>query len=184
MLADATIEAINKHGEYYARAAAFDGRPRERMVALGVADELFFRLYPHHYRALQVVRVAAQLGRAMNARRGPLQRCESRTVGLLTRVLTDAVQCGDLELTGPSRPEEVAFSVWALVFGTRALMNTAAATRQLGIEDGFAVTHETAALLFDALNWRPLCSEWDYSQTRTRVRREIFGDEWPHTTAA
>lgn len=184
MLADSTIRALNKYTEFCEEAARFAGRPRERMVALGEADELFFRLFPHHYRALQVVRVTSQLGKAIYRRREVLQRCESRTVGMLTGVVNEAIAAGDLELNSPQRPDDVAFSVWALVFGTRALMNSAIATHQLGIEEGYAVAHETATLLFDALNWRPLSEEWDYHQTRKRIREELFADTWPTTQAA
>jgi hypothetical protein len=184
MLADNTLRAINTYADLCERAAAYPGRPRERMVALGEADELFFRLFSHHYRALQVVRVASQLGRSVHRRREPLQRCESRTAGLLSQVIADAVACGDLEMLPNQRSDDLAFSVWALVFGTRALMATTVATRQLGIEDGYPVALDAAGLLFDALGWRPLSDEWDYMHTRNRIRTEIFDKEWSQASAA
>ena len=58
MLAESTIRSLNKHAEFCQRAVTLRGRPRELMVALGEADELFFRLYPQHYRALQLVRLS------------------------------------------------------------------------------------------------------------------------------
>ena len=184
MLADDTLRAINKYAEFCERAATFPGRPRERMIAFGEADAVFFRLYPHHYRALQVIRVASQLSGAVSRRREPLHRCESRTVGLLNRVVADAVACGDLAMPPEQRPNDLAFTVWALVFGTRALMGTTLATRQLEIEDGYAVALESAGMLFDALGWRPLSQEWDYTCTRRRIRTETFGKEWSQACAA
>jgi hypothetical protein len=121
MLADSTLQILNQYAHFCERAICFEGRPRERMVALGEADELYFRLYPHHYRALQIVRVAAQLGREVNTRREFLQRCESRTVRMITLVVHDAIVCGDLSLLTPQRPEELAFSVWAMVFWCASL---------------------------------------------------------------
>jgi hypothetical protein len=184
MLANSTINALEKHTEFFERAARFRGFARERMVALGEADELYHRLYPHHYRALQVIRVSAQLVKSVYRAREPLQRCESRTVALLTQIVNAAVADGALVLRAPQRPEELSFSMWALVFGTRALMNTAVATHQLAIEDAGAVARDTAGMLFDALGWRPLTSEWDYELTRRRVRAEIFEEEWPSEVAA
>ena len=184
MLAEATIRALNKHAEFCQKAAAFSGRPRERMLAFGEADELFFRLYPHHYRALQHVRVASQLGRKVQPRRDRLRRCESRVMSLLTGVIRDAITAADLEMATPRSPEALAFSVWALTFGTRALMNTAVASSQLGIEDGFGTVCEVSNLLFDALDWRPLSGEWDYQETRSRIRTELFGREWTDASAA
>jgi hypothetical protein len=174
MLAEQTIRAMNSYSEFYERAASVSGRTRERMVALGEADELFFRLYPHHYRALQTVRVASQLHATAAPRQEPWRRCESRAVALLSRVIRDALTEGDLELSSARRPEDLAFSIWALAFGTRALMNTAVATQQLGIEDGYAIARDSVSLLFDALGWRPLACEWDYEKTRARVRDDLF----------
>ena len=35
----------------FEQGATFDGRTRERMVALGEAYDLFVRLYPHHFQS-------------------------------------------------------------------------------------------------------------------------------------
>jgi hypothetical protein len=184
MLVEKTVGALQKFAEFYERAAAFRGRPRERMVALGEADELFYRLYPHHYQALQIVRVAAQTGHPHHRHGGPLRRCESRAVRLLSCVVMDAIAERDLKLSSSQQVDDLVFSVWALVFGTRALMGTLTAQRQLGIADGYAVSSDTSELLFDALGWRPLSDEWDYERTRQRVRTQIFAAEWPAESAA
>lgn len=184
MLAKHTEKALDHRARLYAQAAAFPGRPRERLVAVGEADELFFRLYPHHYRALQVVRVAAPLTCATGPSTGPLQRCEKRVVGLVREIILAGLDTGDLVLHEPKQPDNVAFSVWALVFGARALMNTPTVTRELGINDGFAVARETIDLLCDGLTWRPLSVEHNYQTTRSRVWKEVFAADWPQAPAA
>lgn len=184
MLADATLRALDQHVILYERARHFDARPRERMLALGEADELFFRLHPQHYRALQTIRVAAQLSGAAGPHREAARRCESRALTLLTEVIRDAIRCGDLPWRIPSRPAEMAFSLWALAFGTRALMDTSVARNQLGVTDGYGNALATAQLLFDALGWLPLSTEWDYEATRARIRTELFPDEWRAVPAA
>jgi hypothetical protein len=184
MLAKHTEKALDRRAEFYEQAAAFPGRPRERLVAVGEADEFFFRSYPHHYRALQVVRVAAPLTRATNPSVGPLQRCEKRIVGLLRDIVLAALDSGDLVLHDPRQPDNVAFSVWALVFGTRALMNTPTVTRELCINDAFTVARETMDLLCDGLAWQPLSDRHDYQATRSRVWKEVFAADWPQSPAA
>jgi hypothetical protein len=184
MLAEATLRALDQHVILYERAVHFDARPRERMLALGEADELFYRLHPQHYRALQTIRVAAQLSEVAGPHREVARRCESRMMTLVTGVIRDAIEVGDLPWRQPPNPAELAFSVWALAFGTRALMDTSVARTQLGIQDG----HDTAVwigqLLFDALGWAPLTTEWDYAATRERIRIELFPDEWRAVSAA
>ncbi len=178
MLAKETLKTISKQAELLGRAATFEGRPREQIVALGEAEEVFFRLYPCHYRALQVVRVASQLAKVAVKRQQAIERCENRLISSLMKVLRQAICRGDLQLVSLHRAEEVAFVLWALAFGTRALMDTTVATGQLGITDSFQVTRQTLDMLLDSLGWQPLSSQWDYQQTRRRIRLELFSAEW------
>lgn len=164
--------------EFFERAAAFQGTSRERLVALGEAEELYFRLFPHHYRALQTLRVASELGKVIGDQQDPALRCESRLLAIVMRVMKDAIQDGDLEFREGQGPGELAFTLWALSFGMRALMDTRVATRQLGVEDGFKTSRQMTGSLLDALGWRPVSSEWDYDLTRRRVRQELFAREW------
>jgi hypothetical protein len=176
MLVHRTLRALNVLTDLFERAASFDGRPRERLLALVEAEEMFFRLHPYHYRALQLIRIASQLARPPG-RRDTLARCESRRIALLTTIIGDAVRTNDLVLGLERRPEDLAFILWSLAFGTRALMSTQVAVSQLGICDGFETARGFADDLMDALGWRPLACDWDYEQTRMRVRRELFPEQ-------
>ncbi len=164
--------------EFFERAAGIQGCPRERLVALGEAEELYFQLFPHHYRALQTIRVASQLGKAVGDQQDPALRCESRLLAIVMSIMKDAMQKGDLHLREGQGPGELAFTLWALSFGTRALMDTRVATRQLGVRDAFLNSRQTTDLLLDALGWRPLNSEWDYASTRRHIRENVFKSEW------
>ncbi len=177
MLLEATIRALSEQARLFEKAATFPGRPRERIVALSEAEDVFFRLHPYHYRAMQVIRVASQLSKAATRRRDVLRKCENRLVSLLMNVIGDAVRVGDLRFAGLRRPEELAFTLWALAFGTRALTDTAVTTAHLGIQDGLETSRAVVHTLLDALGWQPLSNEWDYDRTRERVRAELFAEE-------
>ena len=176
MLVHTTLRALSVLTELFERAASFEGRPRERLLALAEAEELFFRLHPYHYRALQLIRIAAQVAQPP-VRRDSLARCESRRIALLTDVIRDAVRANDLVFGTDRRPEDLAFTLWSLAFGTRALMNTQVAISQLGICNGFETARGFADDLMDALGWRPLACHWDYERTRARIRRELFPEQ-------
>ena len=179
MLVEGTLRSLAKLMEFLDRASRYDGRPRERAVALQEADELYYRLYPGHYLALQLIRAASHLNRRITDRRTvPVQRCESRFVSLLLTILGEALRTGDLVLSGARTAEEVAFSLWALALGTRTLMNARLASRTLDVEGGIVLAREATELLMDALHWRPLSNEWDYEQTRRRIRQTLFAEEW------
>lgn len=177
MLAEDTLKSLCKQVVLFERAAAFQGRSREKVVALGEAEELFFRQYPHQYRALQTIRVASQLGRLTASREDPIYRCESRLISFLMSIILEALRSGDLQLRGRQRPSELAFTMWSLAFGARALMDTGVATHQLGIEDGFRVAKDATEVLLDALGWAPLSNEWNYEGTRHRIRHVLLAGE-------
>lgn len=92
-------------------------------------------------------------------------------------IINDAVRSGDLVFGVERRPEDLAFILWSLAFGARALMNTVAATSQLGIQDGFETARSFADDLMDALGWQPLARTWDYERTRIRIREELFPEQ-------
>lgn len=177
MLSDMTLKTLGRQIELFERAAAYKAFPRLKVVALSEAEEMCFRLYPHHYRALQTIRISSQLGKPGVKVQDPFQKCESRLISLLVDVILDAVRFGDLELRKPQQPAEMAFSIWSLAFGTRALMDSRITTGQLGIEDGLAVNRDMTNLLLDALGWRPLSNEMDYEMLRRAVQRDLFADE-------
>jgi hypothetical protein len=178
MWAEATLKSLCQQIELFERAAAFEGRPRERMVALGEAEELYFRLRPHHYRAIQAVRVVSQMGKVGSRREDYCQHCESRLISLLMHILLDGVQSGDLRLRDGQRPEELAFTIWVIAFGARALMDSRVATLQLGVGDGVQIAGDMTTVLLDALGWQPLSTETDYRVLRQRIRSELFAKEW------
>lgn len=178
VLVEVTLRALSLQVELFERAAHWAVRPRERLVAMGEAEEIFFRLYPYHYRALQVIRTAGQLGKSGMKNRDMLRQCESRLTTLVMEVIRDGIRAGDLTMPASMGPESVAFGLWSLAFGTRALMDTVVATTQLGIADGFEAARSFTHVLLDGLDWKPLSTEWDYEQTRQRVLRELFSSEW------
>lgn len=122
--------------------------------------------------------ISSQLGRVAYGKEDPLYRCESRLISLLMNVILEALDNGDLRLRDHQGPSELAFTLWSLAFGARALMDTGVATRQLGIEDGFRAARNASDLLLDALNWRPLSGESDYASVRAEIRRCLFASEY------
>jgi hypothetical protein len=177
MWAESTLKSLRRRIEMIERASAFRGRPRERMLAMGEADELYFRLYPHHYRAMQTVRIASQLGRSVPGREDAIEQCEKRLIALLSDVIGDGLRDGDLWLGTTRSAGELAFTIWAMAVGTRSLMDSKVVMWRLGVEDSLRLARETTDILLDAIGWRPLSDEWDYVATRERIARELFAAE-------
>jgi AcrR family transcriptional regulator len=177
VIAAVTIQTFETRIYLIERAATFSGRPRERMVALGEADELFFRLYPDYLRAQQIIRIGSLLAKTSDERLATIQAQRSRMLGIATGVIRDGVAQGDLNLPPGMTAEEMAFGLFSLVLGGRTLTGSRSELSVLGMVDPFRTIRQTTFLLLDGFGWRPLTTEWDYERTLRRVRQEVFPQE-------
>jgi hypothetical protein len=178
-----TLEALAKQVELFERAAAYAGYPREKLVALGEAEELYFRMHPRHYMAQQTMRMATQIGRLVRMGEDPFGHSDRCLISLLMRITLEELRGGGLRLRDQHRPTELVFTLWSLASGTRSLIGTGVINRQLGVNNGFNVARDATEMLLDALGWMPLSHEWDYEETRKRIRQELFGKEWDQVQA-
>src|SRR4051812_34099941 len=49
LVAALAVQSVKYRAELFDRANTLSGHPRERMFAIGVADEMFARLHPQYY---------------------------------------------------------------------------------------------------------------------------------------
>jgi AcrR family transcriptional regulator len=163
----------------FARAATFEGRPRERFMALGMADELFGQLYPHHYRSELIIKMADLEERASFERREAIHLLENGCLARVTTIVEDAVAQGDLTLDPPMTPNEIVYAAFVYVIGMQTTtLNFRPILQDLGIADPMASFRRNMHALLDGFGWRPLLTEWDYDLTMTRIAREVFPNEW------
>ena len=110
-------ETLARRTEMFARAAAFTGRSRERMVAMGVAYQLYVRLHPDHSDLEQIVGAPSIWEKTSPEAREKMQACKGRCIGIIDGVIRDAIAQGDLELPEPVTPDDLRFGLWALARG-------------------------------------------------------------------
>jgi len=154
----------------FERAATYPGRPRERMLAMGVAAALFGERHPLHFRSEQTVLVTVR-EKVSADRQTELRGWEARCMGIACGVVRDGVACGDLDLPAGHTAEELAFGLWIMSYGLFAFQacHRGSASPHLGLSDPLETTRKNQQLLLDGYGWRPLTSEWDYAATRAGV---------------
>lgn len=172
------VESSEQRLALMARARTFQGRPRERIVALALADELFVRLYPHYFRSELVIHMAGLEGRASAGRREAMTRQDQCVAAWLKEIVQEAVAARDLPEASIATAGNVAFALFSLAIGTHmCVVNFPHVVEQLGVISPQDALKDNAQALLDGLGWRPLRSEWDYTLTHQRVLREVFADE-------
>jgi AcrR family transcriptional regulator len=172
------VESCEQRLILFDKARKFDGRPRERMLALGVADELFARLHPHYFQSEQVIRLADLENRASTGRLETLLGQDACCAAWAGEIIGAAVEAGELTLAPGRSVGDVTFAVLSVAIGTHSVMLTLPhLVQELGIAAPFASMRENLHAMLDGLGWRPLRSEWDYAETYRRITREVFADE-------
>lgn len=158
------------------RGAAFDGRPRERMTAVGEAVALYSRLNPDDSRIMHMA-TGPIVEKASQERMAAIARLELEAMNLVRGILIDAVAQGDLTVSEPGIIDQFAFGLWALVDGSYTLIEGGTHSRVLSLQQPFAQIWLVYNVLADGYGWEPLFAQWDYEETLVRVRKGVFPEE-------
>ena len=172
-----TVRSTNIQHELIERAATFQGRPRERMLAVGVATLAFSLLHPDDARFFQIVGGEAITQKASADRIWQLRSAGLRTVNVMLGILRDAVAQGDVVLAPGHRPADLVYNLWVLGEGGKGAQSSWLAPADWGISDPFGTIVRTSQILADGYGWRPLSTEWDFDETTRRIWREVLPDE-------
>ncbi|QDU81785.1 Bacterial regulatory protein, tetR family [Polystyrenella longa] len=175
VIMELAAQTLEKRVEMMARAAEFQGRPRERMAALGVAVELFVRKFSDYFRVEQIIRADSIRDKAAPERQDKLISCEIRCMGIVTGIIRDGVAAGDLKLPEFLTAEQLAFGMWSLSFGGSSII-LSGQLGELGVESPFEAIINNIQMLLDGLSWMPLSYESDYKKTMERIAEEMFSD--------
>ena len=178
LVAALAVQSIERRLDLFDRASRLVGRPRERMTAIQVADELFARLHAHYFRSELIVKMADLGNRASPDRLEALNRLDSRCSAVVLGLISEAIRIGDLVLP-PLRTEgEILFGLVSLAIGAHTVMlNHASLLNVWQIGPPFHALRRNLDTLLDGYEMHPLSSEWDYEATRLRALQEVFADE-------
>ncbi|MBQ0783375.1 MAG: hypothetical protein KBT66_03995, partial [Amphritea sp.] len=165
-------------GALFMRAGKFEGTTRERIIAIHFAYLLYSRLYPMMFmlvisaKSPGVTEKSSTRNREMH-----LQLEASLTTGIIS-IISQALADGECNNPNNLAPEQIAFANWSSAFGTIALLSKD--FEQCGIRAQMQSEQALLAnvnLMLDGLQWQPLFSAFDYTQTLDRLRSEVFAPE-------
>ena len=176
-LAALCIRGMGLIEELFNRAIAFEGKPREKILALNFAYQLYGRLQPTLSLAVLTARTPAFAEKTSPERSALMQQTDMRITLRVYAVFQDAIRAGDLTLNDDLTVEAVSFMCWAQAFGSSALMGTARDLTAVSRISSLNIPLLSAGVMLDGLGFRPLSTEWDYSQSWERIGRECFAQE-------
>ena len=175
-MAGMAIQSADVRTGLFERASMFRGRPRERMAAVGHADELFVQLFPHHFHADMVIDGGSIREKVSPERQAQLDANDFRCLSIITGIIRDGIAAGDVTLPEGSTPEDLLFGLWSMATGAH-LIEAKIPLAERGIPDPMGTLRRNESILLDGHGWAPLSTEWDYDATHERIASEVFADE-------
>ncbi len=175
------IQCCNAHiqrlSTFFERASQFDGRHRERLLAIFVAHDLWAALEPKCPELLQTVSADGIRDKVPPESLDEHNRLEAALIGIVANIVNDAIYASELQLDDSLNPVELVFGLWSLSYGSQLIQSYNIPLQQLGVRDAVnAITRLSGAML-DGLGWQPLGHEFDYDETLKRIADEVFADE-------
>ena len=171
-------DAKEKRVALFERAAAFNGTPRERMYAIGVADTIFSRLHDDSFEIEHLLRTHSVWEKTSAERQEALGCSDDRCLELCLGIVHDAVAGGDL-VTTPERAQMYMHALHTMSLGTHELAQDEMMSSKYDLIEPYQALRNNLTIFLDAIHWKPLSNVWDYEQTYERIAKEVFPDEYP-----
>lgn len=172
------IETMDRRREMFQLAAAYSGPPRVRIAAIGVAAEIFVRLYPDHFLVEQIVKSDSIWDKTSTERQSKMKICQVQCVGICAGIVRDGIAQGHLRLQDGATAEAVVFGLWSMAEGAYSIIATSDAMSDLGIAKPFMAVRENWHRMLDGYHWEPLASEFDYPASMREIALQLFPHEF------
>lgn len=169
---------IRRLSDIFARAATFDGSSREKMLAIGIGYMLHSQLNPTEFMLVISAKTPSVTEKSSQKRQDEHQKLETKLLGTMLQIINEGLVSGELTLASHLNPAQVSFSLWAMSFGTIALLQEN--LERCGIRQEMTMERELtnhASLVLDGLNWKPYTQEQDWHLSVQRMKDTVFAPE-------
>ena len=177
---DLVLAVVTRHVkmrlELFARALTFNGRSRERMFVIGVADMILAKLHPHWSEILQLIQSQSIIEKTTPERREAYDKMLGKCMGIVMEILRQARETGDLPGDSPSDLHIVG-GLMSLSKGAHLLGSGYGISANGRSLDALATLFDNYQIFLDGAGWRPLRSEHDYNAVERRIGEELFAEE-------
>lgn len=178
LLVALTTQSVCEHASLFRRVAEWKAGTRERMFAIGVADMIFVRRNPEHFRLAQYALCEVVWKAASAQRREALLAANKPVAATVAGIVDEAVAAGDLDLKGQS-PQELTSGLWALSFGFHNLTHAEGVLEDFTVREPYRLMCRHIQHLLNGCGWKPLADPADMRALDRLIRRisdEVFGD--------
>lgn len=155
-------EEAQERVDMFQRVAQWKASTRDRMLGFAVADMLYARRSPEHFRLLQFAFTEVVWTAAPAVRRQACIEANAPLRQATLELIDEAVGNGDLDLRG-LRPDEFCLAPWALAIGMHSIVHTKGLLEQHGISEPYHLMLRHISELLNGLGWKPLADSTDHA---------------------
>lgn len=151
---------------------------RERMIGYAVADIVYARRNPDHFRLLQFAFTEVVWGAASAPRRQACIAANAPLRRLTLSLIDEAVRAGELDLRG-LKPEDLCLAPWALALGMHSIMHTEGLLEQHEVCEPYQLMLRHLSELLNGLGWKPLTDSSNHAAfdaLAERICKEVLHD--------
>ncbi|MDX1925140.1 MAG: helix-turn-helix domain-containing protein [Pirellulaceae bacterium] len=149
-------QAMQVRQQMFGIAAMVSQKTRERMMAIGLASELYVQHHAEHFAIEQFVSNSTIRGKSKPERQELIRHFETQCMSSVSSIARDAIAVGDLSLPPQLTVEELVFGFWSITFGSHVLTFDRPALNELGINDAWRAVRMHGCSILNGFNWKPL----------------------------
>lgn len=160
---------------FFERAAAIEGSARDKMTAIGFAYMVSVLLAPHHF-ALVMSAKNELFAKISEIRQKEHDELDQKLASVMLGIIEDAIDKKELILQSGVDAQQVNFSLWAMSFGTIALLidggKVCSTTTGMMLEDRVI---EHCNIVMDGMGWAP--SKRNNRELLAWLKSDVFAAE-------
>lgn len=168
------VQTMKKRVQLFQAASQFRGSSRQRMFAVGRANNHFFHQFPDYFRFEQMLRIDSIWEKTSAKRRGLIKSCEMNCMAVVAGIVRDGIASEDLKTPIDFSPEDIVFGLWSISLGAQSIIASSDSLMDLGVNSPDATLMRHIHLLLDSFLWKPLSTEFDYSSLESRIDEEVL----------
>ena len=163
--------------ELFKRAYDYNGTTRERFSAIGIAYSLYHQINPLDAQNIQVVKTNAVRDKLSDEKREEMSALEKEITELCMRIVTEAIEAGDIPHDDRHSPDSIVFGFWSMHYGAMLLAQSDIPLEKLGFSPVVNMLWYNSQKFMDAFDWKPLSESQDMDAEFEKLCSELFSDE-------
>jgi AcrR family transcriptional regulator len=171
LLTALVVASTAKRVAYYEKAVTFEGRAREKIMAIhslnfGILNDAF-----HDWLSLLANKHQTK---SKPDRQKMLNRNNERILEIHADIVRKAVREGDLTLAKGMDEYRLVFTLTAATIGGCVMTDSDSPVINKWFKKINFMHGTFGQIILDGMGWRPLSTEWDYARTLERLYSEVF----------